>query len=139
MRKVLALLALVVSIFTLASCGTSHGASSSNKNPASLIGEWHQAGSGTNAWMTASISAGSIQVDMRSRDSSHLYWMGTFNTDRRPTGEFKIVSLADQDALSSAILGSQDSKKTFEYDDGVLSFKYSALGSTVTVHMTKAK
>jgi len=136
MRKVLALLALVVSIFTLASCGSSHGVS---RNPSSLVGEWHQINSNPGGWLTASISGGSIQVNLRSRDSSSIYWMGSFDTSRKPGGKFKIVSLGDQDAMKWDIAASPDSKTTFTYDNGELSFVFKMLGSSTTIHMVKTK
>lgn len=137
MRKILALLAVIVSIFTLASCG-SHGASP-NKNPKTLIGEWHQINSNTSGWMTASISGESIQVNLRGRDSSSIFWLGTFDTDKKPVGKFKVVSLGDQDAMKWQIMASTESKKTFAYDNGDLSFEFSAMGSTTTIHMGKTK
>lgn len=138
MRKVLALLAMIVSIFALAACGDSHGASS-NTNPSSLIGEWSQVNPNSGGWMTASISGESIQVNLKGRESSSIYWMGSFDTSRKPLGKFKVVSLGDQDAMKWQITASTDSKKTFTYDNGELSFKFSALGSSTIVHMTQTK
>lgn len=144
MRKVLALLALIVSIFTLASCGSSHGVTE-NKAPVSLIGEWHQDNPNPDGWMTASISGGSIQVNLRGRDSSSIFWMGTFDTHKRSASKFKVVSLGDQDAMKYAIASASDKNgnplksMVFAYDHGVLSFEFSALGSSTTIHMTKTK
>jgi hypothetical protein len=138
MRKVLALLAFIVSIFTLASCGSSHGASVSTK-PVSLKGEWHQVNSNPSGWMTASISGDSIQVNLRGRDSSSIFWLGTFDTQKRSANKYKIVSLGDQDAMKYKIAASNESQKTFTYDHGILSFEFSALGSSTTIHMTKTK
>jgi hypothetical protein len=137
MRKVLALLAFIVSVFTLASCGSSHGASV-NARPESLVGEWHQVNSNPNGWMTASISGESIQVNLRGRDSSSIFWLGSFDT-HRSANKFKVVSLGDQDAMKYKIAASDESQKTFTYDHGVLSFEFSALGSSTTIHMTKSK
>lgn len=138
MRKILALLALIVSIFTLASCGSSHGASVSTQ-PVSLVGEWHQVNPNPSGWMTASITGESIQVDLQGRDSSSIFWMGTFDTHKRSTSKYKIVSLGDQDAMRYKIAASNEKQKTFTYDHGVLSFEFSALGSSTTIHMTKTK
>lgn len=138
MRKVLALLALIVSIFTLASCGSSHGATVAPK-PISLIGEWQQVDSDSNGWMSATISSESIQVNLRGRDSKSIFWLGTFDTHKRSAAKYKIVSLADQDAMKWMITASTEKKKTFTYDHGVLSFEFSALGSSSIIHMTKTK
>lgn len=134
--KVLALLAIVVSVFLLASCGSSHGASV-NKNPSSFSGEWRQVNSSPDGWMTASISGESIQVDLRGRDSTTLFWMGTFHTNKKPVGKFKVVSLGDQDAMASAIFASTEKRKTFSYNNGVLSFVFSMGKSSAVIHMKK--
>jgi hypothetical protein len=139
MRKFLALLALIVSIFTLAACGSSHGASSDNKNPTTLIGEWSQINASSDGWMTASISGDSIQVNLRSRGSSSIFWLGSFDTSHKPYGKFNVVSLGDQDAMKWDIMASGEKQKTFTYDSGVLSFGFSAMGSSTTVRMVKNK
>lgn len=137
-NKVLALLAMFVSIFTLAACGDSHGVSSS-KNPSSLIGEWHQVNSNPNGWMTASISGESIQVNLHGRDSSSIFWMGSFDTSKPPVGKFKVVSLGDQDAMMWKIAASKEKQKTFAYNNGDLSFEFSVAGTSTTIHMNKTK
>lgn len=135
----LAFLILLVSAISLAACGTSHDASRSNKNPATLVGEWRQINASSNGWMTASISSGSIQVNLRGRDSSSIFWLGTFDTSRKPRGKFNIVSIGDQDAMRWDITASSEKKKTFSYNRGVLSFEFSAMGSSATIHMIKDK
>jgi hypothetical protein len=132
----LALLAILVGAVTLASCGNSHGASD-NKNPATMIGQWHQVNADEDGWMTASISGDSIQVNLRGRDSSSVFWVGSFDTSRRPAGKFDIVSLGDQDAMQWDLMASSEKQKTFGYDHGVLSFQFSAMGSSTIIHMTK--
>lgn len=138
MRKVLALLAAVVSIFFLASCVHTHGVS--NKNPVTLVGEWHQTNSNPHGWFTASISGESIQVDLHGRDSRSIFWMGSFDTSHRPTGKFKVVSIPDPDARSTmhhSLMMSNESKMTFTYNNGDLSFKFSAFGTSTIAHMSK--
>lgn len=141
MRKILALLAAIVSISFLASCVHAHGASS-NKNPTTLVGEWHQVDSNPDGWFTASISGESIQVDLHGRDSRSIFWMGSFDTSHRPTGKFKVVSIPDPDArytMKHSLMASNESKKTFTYDNGEISFEFSALGSSTIVHMRQTK
>lgn len=139
MRKTLAILGTAVSISTLAACGGSHYASD-NKNPSSLIGEWHQTNSNPDGWMTASISANSIQVDLRGRDSKSIFWMGSFDTNRKPVGKFKIVSIPDPDArytMKKSLMASNEPKKTFTYNNGDLSFEFSMAGTSKTIHLSK--
>jgi hypothetical protein len=132
-RKTLAILGAAVSISMLAACGGSHD----NKNPSSLIGEWHQVNKNPDGYMTASIDGDSIQVNLRGRDSSAIFWLGTFAGTHRPVGKFKVVSLRDQDATKYNIASSPDKTKTFTYKNGDLSFDFSTLGSTTTVHLHK--
>lgn len=141
MRKVLALLALIASIFTLAACGSSHGGSHDDKRPTTMMGEWRQINASPDGWMTASISGSSIQVNLRSRDYSSIFWMGSFETNQlnHPSGKFKVVSLGDQDAMKWDITASTEKQKTFTYNNGDLSFQYSAMGSSTIVHMSKTK
>lgn len=139
MRKFLTLLTtIVVSVFALVACGSSPGASAS-KNPVSLVGEWYQINHNPDSWMTASISGESIQVDFRSSDYRSIFWMGSFDTRLKQSGKFKIVSLGDQDAMRWQIAASTEKQKTFTYDHGILSFEFSVLGSSTTIHMTKSK
>jgi hypothetical protein len=134
----LALLAVFVGAVTLASCGHSHGVSNS-KNPTTMVGEWRQTNANSDGWMTASISGNSIRVNLRGRDSNSIFWVGSFDTSRRPHGTFKVVSIGDQRAMKWALMASSEKRKTFSYDNGVLSFGFSALNSSTTIHMTKSK
>jgi hypothetical protein len=98
-----------------------------------LTGKWHQTEGAPGMIMDAIVEGESIQVNVITRDSSTVYWMGSFNEN--PTSS-KIVSLADPDAqkvMSGSIFGLQDPSKTFNYEDGVLSFKY----ETSTVQLEK--
>jgi hypothetical protein len=104
-----------------------------------MVGEWRQTNANSDGWMTASISGNSIRVNLRGRDSNSIFWVGSFDTSRRPHGTFKVVSLGDQSAMKWALMASSEKQKTFSYDNGVLSFGFSALGSSTTIHMTKSK
>lgn len=140
MRKTLAILAASASISMLAACGSSHDASDS-KNPTSLIGEWHQVNKNPDGYMTASIDAGSIQVDLHGRDSRSIFWMGSFEGDRQPTGKFTVVSIPDPDArytMKHSLMASDEPTKTFTYDNGDLSYEFSMAGTSTIVHLTKA-
>lgn len=132
--KFLVSLVTIVVIFVQAACGSQD---SSYENPSSFVGEWHQVNSNPAGWMTASISGESIQVNLRTRDSSSIFWMGTFDTSKKPVGKFEIVSLGDQDAMKWKILASTESKKTFVYDNGDLSFDFSMAGTSTVVHLKK--
>lgn len=107
--------------------------------PTSLIGEWRQTSGGIDGvLMTASVSPGSIQINMESRDSSSIYWLGTFDTDKNPNTSFKTESIGDSDAMSMSIFGSQDKTKLFSYENGKISYKFTMLKTTTTVYLAKA-
>lgn len=108
-----------------------------NKPPINLIGKWHQTKTENDILMEATISSGSIQIDMKTRDSNSIYWMGSFDTSKNSSSSFEIVSKGDQDAMSMSIFGSQDKTKKFTYIDGDLSFKFTMMGTTSTIHLSK--
>lgn len=124
----------------LAACGGSADASSSRSDiPKSLVGNWYQTSKlDSNVVMSATINRdNTIQVNMESRDSSSIYWMGTFDSKRNTKTNFAFRSQGDQDAMSLSIFGSQDSVKKFTYKRGDLSFKFTMTGITSTIHMRK--
>ena len=141
MKKLIALLAVVFVGISLSACQSS-GSGSDASNPASktvatsaptkeapvsLDGTWKADG------FTATIASNSIEIHIVSTDSESLYWKGTF-----PSGIDKITSIADTEALSMSLLGSQDSEKVFSIDGNKITFKMSMMGTTKTVKLKKA-
>ncbi|QEQ93909.1 hypothetical protein SEA_KARDASHIAN_44 [Streptomyces phage Kardashian] len=133
-------LALVV---TLAACGSSDDSGSARVDiPKSLVGTWYQTNKlDSGVVMQAEVHrGGTVQVNMKTRDSSSIYWMGSFPSHRSPAAGFKTTSKADPDAqkvLAGSIFGSQDTSKRFKYKRGDLSFKFTMMGTTTTIHMRK--
>jgi len=115
------------------------GGASSTQIPKSLVGQWYQTNElDSGVIMQASVNRdNTIQINMKTRDSSNIYWLGSFESNRTPKSSFVTTSQADQDALSMSIFGSRDSTKKFTYNRGDLSFKFTMLGSTSTVHLQK--
>lgn len=105
--------------------------------PVNFIGTWHQVKGNPDFVMTAEISFGSIQINMKTRDGSNVYWMGTFDTDMTDIKHFTMISTGDQDAMANMIFASQDPTKKFTYRDGTLSFDFTIMGTTTTVHLSK--
>lgn len=130
---------VVVSFALYASIASGESNNVKPQAPVSLIGQWHQTKDINGVLMEATIGVNSIQINMKTRDSSSIYWLGSFVTDKAPASKFKTVSLGDTDAMSMSIFGSQDKTKTFDYDYGDLSFTFSMLGTTTTVHLAKTK
>lgn len=97
--------------------------------PKSFAGSWIN----DEKTMAATVTDDTIEIFITAPDSKSLYWSGTI-----PTSETeKFVSKADTEKLASSMLGSTDASKTFQYDDGELSFELSMMGTTQTIRLTK--
>lgn len=139
MRKFIALLASVIAAFFLAEVffqqlvSDAHSANSASKAPIDLTGSWHEALTDTIATnMTADVSDGHIQIMMYSDVVNGLYWDGSFKA-KQTTSTFDVVSVADSDALS------QDPTKTFTYKNGILSYDFTMLGQSHTIHLSRGE
>ncbi|QAY17165.1 hypothetical protein SEA_MADAMATO_47 [Streptomyces phage Madamato] len=149
MRKplLISLLALA-SISLLTGCGSDDKAETTvdAKPPqvSTLVGDWEQSNTEeTGVRMSASVNSDdSIQIRMLSRDSSGIYWMGSFQiSDKSPDDAFKIESKADPDAqkwMRESIFGSQDTTKIFAYKNGEISYDFTMMGVTSTVRLVKS-
>lgn len=78
-----------------------------------------------------------ILISMTVGDSTALYWAGTFEEFVQYEDKVDVVSQANEKALKRSLFGSKDSTKTFTYEDGKLSFKFTAMGVTKTVSLEK--
>lgn len=108
------------------------------KTPATLVGNWKQSGDDLNGiTFTAEVAKSSIQINMETRDSSSIYWLGSFDTETDPASLFQVTSLGDTDAMSESLFGSRDKTKKFSYEDGRLSYEFKMMGTTKTVHLVK--
>lgn len=105
--------------------------------PTSLIGNWAQVNGEPDATMTAEITGEAIQINMETRDSSSIYWLGSFDTTGDLTTTFDVESQGDQDAMALSLFGSGDPTKTFAYKDGKISYGFTIMGSTTTVYLAK--
>lgn len=129
---------LVISLFLIAINGNKnevHGGDPIQTNPAiNWDGTWTQTDESDAYTMVATIHDGVITININAPDQSALYWTGTWPasvTDTKQT----ITSVADRAALDASLLGSQDATKDFKYEHEVLSYKFTALGVTQTIHM----
>ncbi|AVD99471.1 lipoprotein [Streptomyces phage Bing] len=138
MRKTLAVLATIASISVLSACGGSHDNSAEKNIPTSLVGEWYQVNANDGDMLAkASINPGSIQINLDSRDTSRIYWLGTFDGEKDPSTDFTVVSKGDSDAMEMSLFGSRDKNKSFTYKDGELSYKFTMQGMTSTIRLEK--
>ncbi len=136
MHKLVALLAALAIPFAIAGCGSSDATSgiqggttaeaqAETKAPASLNGTWTAEG------LEAVIADNSIEINIVGDNTRSLYWKGTF-----PAGDESVKSMADAEALSSSMLGSQD-EKVFTVKEDQIDFEMSIAGTTKTVHLEK--
>lgn len=136
MKKLIALLAVVLIALSLSACQSSGSGSDAGKpvtssapikeTPVSLNGSWKAEG------IEAVVSVDSIEISIVSTNSKSLYWKGTF-----VSGTDKVTSVGDREALDGSMLGSQDSNKIFNVDGDKITFEISMLGTTKTVRLEK--
>ncbi|MCT1364031.1 MULTISPECIES: hypothetical protein [unclassified Microbacterium] len=136
--------ALVSAALVLTACSTTDASSGLDASsvqpaqPANLVGDW--TAEGDNVSHIATITEDTISVDWFNDedDSRSVYWVGTYEAPTE-AGDFAWESARDEEATASALLASQDDTKTFNYEDGKLSFEVTALGTTKTVILVPAE
>lgn len=108
-----------------------------------VTGEYHQTKGMPGTTMSATVTDGKIKVvllldsgEEGDSDASGTYWVGSFDTSNT-SDSFTVISKADTKTLDASLLGSRDDTKTFTYKNGDLSFDFTMMGTTTTVHMTK--
>ena len=155
MRKgIAAIAATIVMLMGLPSCGGNSPTSSDarkqttssqekpeKKNkapqPADLTGTWKQTnGSDKDHYQQATVTADSIEINWVSPDTTSLYWSGSF-TPPTTAGDYSWTSQGNKDKMSQSLLASQDDTKDFTYENGEITYKASAMGTTTTVHLKK--
>ena len=103
-----------------------------------LTGTWKQTNGSEDSYQEATISGDTIEIYWVSNggDTKSLYWAGTYEA---PTaaGAYSWDSVNDHEKTDSSLLASGDDTKTFTYEDDVLSYSASAMGTTTTVKMEK--
>jgi len=106
--------------------------------PADLTGEWKQSNANSpDSYQAATIAADSIEVNWvtDNGNTTSLFWAGSYAAPTSP-GAFTWESQNDTSKTDGAMLASSDPTKTFSYDDGVVSYKVSLMGTTTTVELT---
>lgn len=137
LRKFAMIFAFVSALLFLSACGEPFQQPKNEKPVAqSLEGTW--SGGGEGIIMEAHIAKNKIRMTLIMRDTSGLYWAGTFPASAM--GDLEITSVADQKLLQKSIFGSQDDRKQFSYNssDHELFFDFTIMGTTQTVTLTKA-
>lgn len=143
MKKILAFLVAAVIFTFLTACSSStpgqgHAArpvvavGSLNKEaPVSWNGTWKAEG------MSAVISDNLITISIVDKDTSSLYWQGDWDSSKPATDGTDMVSIGDVAAMNASMLGSQDDKKAFSFEDDELKFSFSMMGTTKLIRLKK--
>lgn len=147
-------MALLIILFTGCS-STPKDSGNSDKTPANateskapekqvpdLTGEWKQANSKSKeSYQAATISGDTIEIYWVSDngDTKSLYWTGSFVAPTTADAPYKWDSKNDHSKTENALLASSDDTKTMTYQNGLLSYEASAMGTTTTVKLEKQK
>lgn len=108
--------------------------------PLDLSGEWKQTNSkSATSYQTATVTADIITIFWVNEEDSMTatYWVGTFPAPTEDTDTYSFTSQGDVEAMSNQLLASQSETKDFAYLDGKLTYELQALGTTMTVEMTR--
>lgn len=120
---------------------TSANSTVSKKQIPDLTGEWKQTNSQSNSsYQAATISGDTIEIYWVSDgDTKSLYWAGSFIAPSTADEPYKWDSKNDHSKTDGAMLASSDDTKTMTYQNSVLSYEASAMGTTTTVKLEKQK
>lgn len=135
--------ALLITIFTgCSSTPTSSGNGDNNpeKQIPDLTGEWKQENSKSDkSYQAATIIGDTITIYWISDngDTKSLYWAGSFVAPTTADEPYSWTSKNDHSKTENALLASSDDTKTMKYQNGVLSYEASAMGTTTTVKLKK--
>lgn len=131
------LIVFMAATMLLAGCGNS--APTEPAGPADLNGEWKQTNGSETNYQSATITDSTIEIYWVNEDSKSLYWAGTYVAPTDSAEPYTWDSENDTEKTGSALLASGDPTKTFTYEDGIISYEASALGTTKTIKLERQK
>lgn len=142
MKKLLPYALSLVMLLALTACSGNKESSEkeNSQKPLDLSGEWIQTNSNSeDAWQEATITEDVIEINWISDngDTKSLYWSGSFIAPTEATESYSWTSKNDTSKTENALLASTAETKDFTYEDGILSYEASALGSTTVVKLEK--
>ena len=136
-------MAMLIVLFTGCSSTPTSSAKVNNtpkKQIPNLVGEWKQSNSKSDdSYQSATISGNTIEIYWVSDngDTKSLYWVGSFIAPKAADEPYIWNSKNDHSKTDKSLLGSSDATKTMTYQNGVLSYKVSLMGTTTTVKLKK--
>ena len=105
-----------------------------------LSGDWEQSNKNSeDSYMVGTIEDDVISIYWHSieedgTETDSIYWVGSFEAPESAEA-YSWDSENDHEQTDDALLASTSDTKTFDYDDGVISFELTALGTTTTIQM----
>ena len=136
MKKIITILLIAVLCVGFAACGESEP-----KEPLDLTGTWIQSDGTDDAWVEAVIENEAITINWVSDggDTKSLYWAGTYVAPTEATDTYEWTSENNKEKTQSALFASGDDTKVFTYEDGVMSYEGSAMGTTKVFKLEKSE
>lgn len=119
-----------------------NGSNASEKQIPDLIGEWKQENSKSDdSYQAATITGDTITIYWVSDngDTKSLYWAGSFDAPTTTNEPYSWDSKNDHSKTENSLLASGDDTKTITYQNGILSYEASAMGTTTVVKLKKQK
>jgi len=136
------IITLCVTLLITLFAGCSSTLKTTEKQIPQLTGEWKQSNSKSEeTFHAATISGDTIEIYWVSDngDTKSLYWAGSFIAPTTADETYTWDSKNDHSKTDSAMLASSDDTKTMTYQNGVLSYEASAMGTTTKVKLEKQK
>lgn len=125
-----------------ASTSSANGSNEAKKQIPDLTGEWKQTNNKSDdSYQAATINGDTIEIYWISDngDTKSLYWAGSFEAPTTADEPYSWSSKNDHSKTESAMLASNDDTKDIKYEDGILSYEASAMGTTTTIKLEKQK
>lgn len=131
---------LLITLFIGCGSSTTSSSNAPKKQIPDLTGEWKQKNSKSDdSYQAATINGDTIEIYWISDngDTKSLYWAGSFVAPTTADEPYSWTSENDHSKTEKALLASNDDTKNIKYQNGVLSYEASALGTTTTVKLEK--
>ena len=133
--------ALITTLFIgCSSSKTNNDNNTTEKQIPDLTGEWKQENSKSDdSYQSATIIGDTITIYWISDngDTKSLYWAGSFIAPTTADEPYSWDSENDHSKTDSSLLASSDDTKTITYENGVLSYEASAMGTTTKIKLKK--
>ena len=142
-KKAITLLAVSTLALSFTACGNNKTADITEqttevKEPTDLTGTWRSEDN-DGSYQEAIITDGTIEINWITDNgkTKSLYWAGTYTAPTEYVEKYSWVSENDTAKTDSALLASSDETKEFNYENNIISYEISAMGTTTTLELTK--